>query len=112
MVGRKAAACGVAAEAGGDEMTTKPERLSGIEHTWYPLDAHVLAVLVINHTLGDWKAYIGAVPGIKHSEEWREVANRGAAMHRVTARALFERHLAVSNTERELAGQERLRWRD
>jgi len=93
-------------------MSETAEKRTGIEKTWYALDRCVLAVMVVNHTVGDWTAYVGAVPGLRHSEEYRSVANGGSHLPKATAEALFENHLAVTNTERELAGQEWLRWRD
>lgn len=57
---------------------------------WKPLDAHVLAVAVQRlDSPGAWKAYIGAVPGVRHEDEIQGVASLGNALEEKVARAIF-----------------------
>ncbi len=53
------------------------------------LDRRVLVVAVINDNVGDWNAYIGAVPGIKHDHEYAEVAKTGSKLPLPIARLIF-----------------------
>lgn len=54
-----------------------------------PLSRRVLAVAVVNEEVGDWAAYVDAVPGINHSEEWQEVASGGSKLPESIASLLF-----------------------
>lgn len=57
---------------------------------WKPLDSKVIAVAVQRlDSPGAWRAYIGAVPGIRHSDEIQEVAAHGNALEEKVARAVF-----------------------
>ena len=53
------------------------------------LDQHVLAVAVINESVGDWSAYIGAVPGISHNQEYTEMVKTASKLPLPIARLLF-----------------------
>ena len=55
---------------------------------WMALDSRVIAVAV-EGGIGDWAAYIGAVEGKNHNEEWEEVARRGTKLPREVAERLF-----------------------
>lgn len=50
---------------------------------------NVLVVASVNTKVGDWAAYIGAVPGEDHSLEWIIVRNRGAKLPQVVAEGMF-----------------------
>lgn len=50
------------------------------------LDSQVLAVLSCR--ADGWCVYVGAVPGKKHDQEWREVARRGAKQNKQVAEAI------------------------
>ena len=57
------------------------------------LATNVIAVASINHTekgdLFDWAAYIGAVLGMNHEYEYKEVAKHGAKLSPIIAVAMF-----------------------
>ncbi len=53
------------------------------------LDSHILAVASVNEEVGDWAVYIGAVPGLRHAEEWGEVAAHGTKLPREIGEILF-----------------------
>lgn len=55
---------------------------------WIALDSRVIAVAVEGE-VGDWAAYIGAVAGKNHEEEWKLVAERGTKLPRKVAEVLF-----------------------
>jgi len=55
---------------------------------WKPLDKKVIAVAV-EGGIGDWSAYIGAVEGKNHEEEWEEVKRNGTKLPRQVAEVLF-----------------------
>jgi hypothetical protein len=55
---------------------------------WIALDQKVIAVAVEGE-VGDWTAYIGAVEGKDHNEEWRQVAKYGSKLPRKVAEAIF-----------------------
>jgi len=55
---------------------------------WKALDPHVL-VVAIEGSVGDWAAYIGAVRGKNHEEEWRKVAEYGTKLPKSVAEILF-----------------------
>lgn len=52
------------------------------------LDSKVIAVAV-EGSVGDWAAYIGAVPGINHDEEWITVKEDGTKLPKTVAEAMF-----------------------
>lgn len=52
---------------------------------WKALDRKVMVVAVEGHA-GDWAAYIGAVEGEDHEEEWKEVADHGSKLPRELAK--------------------------
>lgn len=52
------------------------------------LDTRVIAVAK-EGAIGDWAAYIGAVPGNSHENEWPEVAASGSKLPESVANALF-----------------------
>jgi hypothetical protein len=55
---------------------------------WIPLDSKVIAVAVEGE-VGDWSAYIGAVPGKDHTKEWQEILKHGTKLSRKVAEVLF-----------------------
>ena len=54
---------------------------------WYALDRRVIAVGVHDGTL--WTAYIGAVPGERHEEEYKSVMENGTKLSKNLATYLF-----------------------
>lgn len=64
------------------------------------LDKRVLAIAVINMEVGDWSAYIGAVPGKNHEREKYEIAATASKLDERIARLIFG----------DIAA--RYRWRD
>jgi len=55
---------------------------------WIALDNHVIAVACEGYA-NDWTAYIGAVPGNNHYQEWEEVMRHGSKLRRDVAEILF-----------------------
>lgn len=55
---------------------------------WKALDSRVIVVAVEGYA-GDWAAYIGAVAGKDHEEEWKEVEKQGSKLRRELAEFLF-----------------------
>jgi hypothetical protein len=53
------------------------------------LSARVIAVASVNEDVGDWAAYIDAVPGKRHDDEWQEVARSGNKLQQSIAEILF-----------------------
>jgi hypothetical protein len=53
------------------------------------LDKKVLAIAVINTKIGDWSAYIGAVPGINHEREKEEMMGTSTKLDKRIAMILF-----------------------
>jgi hypothetical protein len=68
-------------------------------YTYRALDRNVLVVAVETVCMGDWSAYIGAVPGKCHEVEYIEVAASGTKLQKAVAEELFPRLRT-------------LRWRD
>lgn len=61
-----------------------------LDRPWYrALATRVLAVAVPGE-IGDWAAYIDAVPGRDHSEEYKEVMHHGCKMDKRIAATLFD----------------------
>ena len=58
-------------------------------YQYYELDQHVLAVATRGGRMDDWAAYIGAVPGYRHDDEWQEVAGTGSKLPQNIAEAIF-----------------------
>jgi len=52
------------------------------------LASKVLAVAV-EGGIGDWAAYVGAVPGIDHDREWQDVKEHGTKLPQTIAEILF-----------------------
>lgn len=52
------------------------------------LDSKVLVVAMEGYA-GDWVAYIGAVPGESHREEWVLVRDHGSKLPKEVAELLF-----------------------
>jgi len=52
------------------------------------LDSKVLVIAVEGYA-GDWSAYIGAVRGERHDEEYLDVADYGNKLSEKIARAIF-----------------------
>lgn len=65
---------------------------------WYPIDSRVI-VVAVEGAVKDWAAYIGAVPGKNHREEWCDVRDFGTKLRQEVAELLFPHFKA-------------LRWRD
>lgn len=79
------------------------------------LDCRVLAVASLNADVGDWAAYIGAVAGVDHALEWREVKRHGSKLSREHAEAIFGAQVRALGEEREPTGggfDGPYRWRD
>lgn len=57
--------------------------------TYRALNRDVLAVAVTEEDVGDWAAYIGAVPGNNHEEEAELVARNGGKLPHKMAAILF-----------------------
>jgi len=55
---------------------------------WIALDTEVIAVAV-EGSVKDWAAYIGAVKGNNHDEEWLGVYENGSKLPQKVAEALF-----------------------
>jgi hypothetical protein len=53
------------------------------------LSPRVLAVAVVNTRIGDWSAFIEAVPGRKHEDEYMVVARIGTKLPFDVAKVLF-----------------------
>lgn len=66
----------------------------------YSLAMRVMAVAILNFKVGDWSAYVNAVPGMNHRNEWREVAKHGDRLPRKAAEALFGDDLAWLSEKR------------
>ena len=58
------------------------------------LNRDVLAVAV-SRIEGAWKAYIGAVAGRNHDEEWLEIRRSGATLPETVALAIFPEFAGV-----------------
>ena len=52
------------------------------------LDSKVLAI-AIEWTSGDWTAYINAVPGKSHADEWEHAMQHGSRLDKKIAFAIF-----------------------
>ncbi len=69
-------------------------REGNMVYHYIPLDQFVIAVAVVNEwstdpLTGDWRAYISAVFGMRHDDEWRAVAERGTGLSEEVAEVLF-----------------------
>lgn len=56
--------------------------------SWKPLAFDVI-VVAVEGAVGDWAAYIGAVPGDNHEHEWMKVRDRGSKLRKEVAEVLF-----------------------
>jgi hypothetical protein len=56
---------------------------------WKPLNTHVLVVAVIDDEYNNFAAYIGAVPGQNHDNEYQAIARSGSKLVESIARAIF-----------------------
>jgi len=61
----------------------------GRDMRYVALAMDVLAVAVQGGRGDDWAAYIGSVPGNRHSEEWVGVLRHGEKLHQVIAEVMF-----------------------
>lgn len=75
--------------------------LVGKEYRRRSLARRIMAVAVFDRDVGDWSAYIDAVPGIDHGAEWGSVADHGDKLPKDVAAVLFP----------SLAADKGLRWR-
>ena len=57
------------------------------------IDHRVIAVLRRRHE--GWCIYIGAVPGLRHDEEWQEVKKYGSKVGETTARAMAREYFGL-----------------
>lgn len=78
------------------------ELKQGKKYQRYILARRVMAVAVYDEKVGDWAAYVDAVPGHRHEEEWQEVVDHGLKLPKRVAEVLFP----------ALAANENLAWRD
>jgi len=53
------------------------------------LSSRVLVVASVNTEVGDWAAYIDAVPGKSHDKEYQEVGRTGSKLPKKVAEMLF-----------------------
>ena len=60
----------------------------------FALSSKVLAV-ANTRVEGCWKAYIDAVPGKNHDEEWKDVRGRGVALPHEIAKVIFPGFAAI-----------------
>ena len=63
------------------------EMLPGEKH-WIAFDPYVIAVL--SRRVDGWCVYIGRVLGERHTEEWKEVADRGTKLPINVAKTIAE----------------------
>ncbi len=59
-----------------------------MDEKWKALAENVIAVAQPRYG-GKWKAYIGAVPGNSHKDEWRQVSELGHLLDEKIAAAIF-----------------------
>lgn len=59
-----------------------------METKWKALAQNVIAVASPRYG-NRWKAYIAAVPGVSHRDEWQAVADNGHILDEAVARAIF-----------------------
>ena len=83
-------------------MGTKGEFEPGKKHLKYALARRVMAVASYDEEVGDWAAYIDAIPGHDHDEEWKAVLDSGIKLPQRIAEVLFP----------SLAEDENLKWRN
>ena len=57
--------------------------------TIYTVLAREVLAVAVEGAVGDWAAYIGAVPGEDHDEEWKRVGKTGAKLRQEVAEVLF-----------------------
>ena len=65
------------------------ERITLSTKTIIRLASRVLVVASVNEPVGDWSAYIDAVPGMNHEREWQDVAKIGTKLPQDHAEFLF-----------------------
>lgn len=53
------------------------------------LSSRVLVVASVNQPVGDWAAYVDAVPGMNHDDEIFEVGRTGSKLRKDLAELLF-----------------------
>lgn len=82
-------------------MTSQREQIMAYERECYAravrrfaLDCRVLAVAKVGED--GWRAYIGAVPGLNHDDEWEEVLRHGAKLPEAVALAIFPEFAGVA----------------
>ena len=49
----------------------------------------MIAVASVDLTLGEWRAFIGPVPGERHEHEWRSVKDFGNPLREDVAEVVF-----------------------
>jgi len=67
----------------------KAHRIGAHFYKYVAIASDVLVVAVINEDVGDWTAYVKAVPGQNHDEEYIQVADRGAKLMASVAALYF-----------------------
>jgi hypothetical protein len=76
--------------------------LAGKRYRRMALAQHVMVVAVFDLEVGDWSAYIDAVPGNDHAAEWGSVVDHGDKIPKDVAAVLFP----------GLAADKGLKWRE
>lgn len=66
-----------------------PHFPDGRRYAWRALHYDVLVVAVQGGRGDDWTAYIKAVPGESHEDEWEEVYRHGGKLPKDVAELLF-----------------------
>ncbi len=57
--------------------------------------AHNILVVATTRREGKWSAYISAVPGVNHDDEWEEVLRHGTKILETLASVLFPRFAGI-----------------
>jgi len=78
------------------------EMSPGKKHLKYALSRCVMAVASYDEEVGDWAAYVDAIPGHDHDEEWKAILDHGMKLPKRIAEVIFP----------TLAEDEKLKWRD
>ena len=60
-----------------------------LKREWRVLDTRVIVVASQGGRGDDWAAYIGAVKGKCHAEEWEDVLDHGTKLPQEIAEAIF-----------------------
>ena len=55
----------------------------------HSLARRVLAIAIVNSQIGDWTAYVDAIPGVNQDKEWEAVVREGNKLPEAVAKILF-----------------------